>query len=108
MASAYKYQNAMQLFARLLLKYFVEPETAKRVGFTRAGIDQIPPEQYVPLLDLVYNDMRAYPGTNDPNSEDRREYERYLNRCLLRLRTLSQLSSTIAPPPTTGPTTTAP
>jgi hypothetical protein len=89
-AAAEQYLRAMHQSEYVILKYYVDDETAEKAGYKRAEIDRTPVQQFESLIGKVYDQINR-PGYFDAHEEDRGEFERYARRSVTRLQTLEPI-----------------
>jgi hypothetical protein len=112
-AAAAEYKEAVRLNLNVIFRYYTSDEIGRAV--LPAGVDRQKAAESVPLGDLVVAYLR---GMNllarqqfDPDAEDRSDFQRYVDRSMLRLRALNVevIPAGASTQPTTLPaTTTAP
>jgi len=97
-AAARQYTTAEQDFALIILKFYIHDEVAAdhypkdATGKTRSKqtIDQIPPEQYVPLLQSVLKAEDDFAQASGEYISDRQEYMTYIRHCEGRLKLIAR------------------
>jgi hypothetical protein len=97
-SAAKHYNDAVQANIYIVLKYYVPDNIAKQVfppGSTRDNVEQLPPQQYLPVFDAAMQ-LIAHERF-DPDQEDRSDYLRYIDRAMARLKEIPGAAPTTIP-----------
>jgi len=84
------YQTSITKFLRVMLKHYSDDDLVAKVygqGYTKEKLDALSPAQIAALYDAM-KQLIVSSGMIDTHSDDRQEYERYVERATMRLKQL--------------------